>query len=109
MHYIIGTEILIPEQRAMGNSGIQPVNSTQVQKKNKGIGPFQPGVHYRLYNIRVNRDTNKLQYTFECSHGEPLIVPFESVEEAEKYISAARGESLPRKDQVSINNDTRMI
>jgi len=109
MHYIIGTEIYIPEDRAMKSAGPQPVNAQQVTKKAKGVGPFQPGIVYQLHNIRMNNENNSLHYTFNTNAGEQLVAEFSSVEEAEKYISVARGEPLPDKSNVNIGNIRRML
>jgi hypothetical protein len=109
MHYIIGTEIYIPEQRAMKSTGPQPINAQQVTKKAKGVGPFQPGIAYQLHNIRMNNESNSLCYTFNTSAGEQLVTEFSSVEEAEKYISMARDEPLPDKSNVNIGSVRRMI
>jgi hypothetical protein len=99
MHYILGTEILIPEQRTIQQGqGPQPINAQQVQTKVKNNTPFTSGVPYTLHNIRPSRDENNntlFEYTFIDPSGNTIPVPFPSVADAEKFISSIRGESIP--------------
>ena len=100
MHYIIGTDILIPEmQQASQGMGPQPVNAHTVHRRTRNNTPFQTGVNYTLHNIRPIPGGN-LEYNFVSDDGGHQVpIQFESTQSADEFISSVRDEALPDYNQ----------
>lgn len=108
MRYIIGTEIYIETVTPMGQSGGGPraIGAQTVQKKTQQQTPFEPGVRYVLRNIRKNQH-GYLEYNFDSDKGQ-VVIPFESVKQAEEWIAFARQEPLPEGDQIQLTQRGRV-
>jgi len=109
MRYIVGTEIFVESVTSMGQSGMgpQPVNvSPAIYKKTQQQTPFEPGVKYVLRNIRKNKQ-GYLEYKFDSDKGE-VVIPFESIKQAEQFISFARNEPLPEGSDIQLTRGSRI-
>ena len=110
MRYIVGTEIFVESVSPMGQSGIGPQsvggNVPTVYKKTQKQTPFEPGVKYVLRNIRKNKQ-GYLEYRFDSDNGQ-MVIPFESVKQAEEYISFARNEPLPEGGDIQLTGRGRV-
>lgn len=97
MKYIVGTEITI---RNTTGGKIRPgMTSQQIKAASTGNSKFgsqralfTPGKEYILNRI-YTRD-ERVVYRFARNFDDIVEVDFESVSEAEKFISEARGESI---------------
>ena len=106
MHYIVGTQIAVTPIR---KEPIRPgMSSSQIRSQSSGISGFReqrdlftPGDNYTL--IRVYVKGEKVCYKFASLSGDITEVEFQSVSDAEQFISELRGESVP--DYERINRD----
>ena len=99
MHYPIGTDICVTNQRSRTTGGIRSITD---QQHNRIINttPFAPHERYSLYNIKIMQD--KVQYHFvtvgASSPDDDIILEFNSTREADQLIATAKGEALPDYD-----------
>ena len=95
MTYIVGTKFTIHQ------SVVRPGISSSV-KRNAPIGNYlQPG-NYTVSYIKKNSD-NTVTYTFQDDNLAFHPVTFNSIAQADTYISSARGEQIPNYELVYKN------
>lgn len=108
MHYIVGTKITLTSQ---GSKKITTgMTSQQIRQRSGGMSAFaeqrkllQPGEQYSL--IRICKKEDKICYIFTSQTSERCELMFDSVTQAESFISELRGESIPDYSEV-YNNQT---
>jgi len=98
MHYIIGTEILIRDQKKNPNDP----SSYRRQKPSD----FKPGVRYSLYHIRKD-DEGKFRYVFISNDQTDVVgMIFDSPTEADKIIASLKNDTLPDYAEIYSRNTT---
>lgn len=107
MHYIIGTEITIGN---VGRKGpIRPgMSSQQIRQSSPGTTQFAKhrekfmlGDTYSI--IRIYTQEERVCYRFASHSGDVVEVLFDSVSEAERFISEVRNETLPDYERINRN------
>ena len=101
MQYIIGTEITI---KNTGSSRIRPgMTSNQIKSMSTGNSQFgaqralfTPGKEYILNRIYTRE--GRVVYRFARNFDEIVEVDFETVAEAEQFISESRGEVISKQE-----------
>lgn len=97
MHYIIGTQLLVPETVEKVQTG--PVDITSLNTNNKrrvtNVTPFKTNVVYTLFNIKPHEDG--LQYSFS-SDFETVVLVFDCTRSADTFIASIRNEAIPNYD-----------
>jgi len=86
MTYIIGTSFIV------GKKVIKP-GMTNTSSRVTGNTPILPPGQYTINYIKKN--VNNVVYTFINDNFEHVDIEFDSIGQAEKYISAMRNEQLP--------------
>ena len=86
MTYIIGTSFIV------GKRVVKP-GITSSSNKVTGSTPILPPGQYTINYIKKN--PNNVIYTFVNENFEHVDIEFDSIGQAEKYISAMRNEQLP--------------
>ena len=99
MHYPIGTDICVTNQRSRPGGGIRSITDQQ-HRQIKNTTPFVSNAKYSLYNIRIME--NKVLYEFIMIGGQSIddniYLEFNSTIEADQLIATAKGEALPNYD-----------
>ena len=99
MHYPIGTDICVTNQRSRPGGGIRSITDQQ-PRRIKNTTPFVSNANYSLYNIKIME--SKVQYHFVMvgapSPDDDIILEFNSTVEADQLIATAKGEALPDYD-----------
>lgn len=98
MHYIAGTSITITSQ---GSSKVRPgMTSAQIRQSSSGLSGFKtqreqltPGERYTL--LRIHNKDDGVCYVFADRGGTRVELLFDTVSQAEKFISEAKGETIP--------------
>ena len=101
MHYIIGTQIVIQNRSlpkvTTGMSSQQLSKLSRLKRSSaqseKARELFEPGKTYTL--IRIFAKDQKVIYKFSDNGGTVIEAEFDSVKQAENFISEARGEEIP--------------
>ena len=100
MHYIAGTQIVTRPVRAQP---LKPgMTSAQIKNRTSGLSTFDDqrsqltaGVTYTLIRVSMSAEhQNKVCYTF-AGNGERVELLFDSIKDAEKFISELRNEQVP--------------
>lgn len=91
MTYIIGTRF------AVGRKILRP-GMTNSQSKVTASTPILPPGEYTINYIK--KTPNNVVYTFVNENLEQVDIEFDSIGQAEKYISAMRNEQLPDYESV---------
>lgn len=103
MHYIVGTKITCTPSRPQP---LRPgMTSSQIKNRSTGLTTFTEqreqltsGVEYTL--IRVYIKEEKVCYAF-AGNGERVELLFDSVTDAEKFISELRRETIPDYEELN--------
>ena len=98
MHYIAGTTITVTSQ---GSAKIRPgMTSSQIRQMSSGVSGFKtqrdqltPQERYSL--LRIHNKDEKVCYVFADRSGTRVELLFDTVSQAEKFISEIKGEQLP--------------
>lgn len=98
MHYIAGTTIAIGSRpTAKVRTGM---TSQQIRQASSGVSGFgtqreqlTPGDRYTL--LRIHNKDDKVCYVFADRSGTRVELLFDTVSQAEKFISETKGETLP--------------
>jgi len=98
MHYIAGTTITLSSR---GSAKIKPgMTSSQIRQMSSGVSGFKTqrdqltaGEKYSL--LRIHNKDDKVCYVFADRSGSRVELLFDTVSQAEKFISEAKGEQLP--------------
>ena len=98
MHYIAGTTITISSQ---GSAKVRPgMTSSQIRQLSTGVSGFKTqrdqlttGERYSL--LRIHNKDEKICYVFADRSGTRVELLFDTVSQAEKFISEVKGEQLP--------------
>lgn len=100
MHYIIGTQLMIPT-RAQTRPG--PQANPRAARRPKSTD-FKPGVAYTLYHITKDKE-GKMRYVFISNQQDDVVgLVFDSIKEADRAISVLKQEHLPDYDEVYARN-----
>ena len=107
MHYIIGTQITVP--RSTQSKAIRPgMTSQQIKSMSSRSSEFQnqraqfvSGETYSI--IRIYMKDDQVCYRFGSTSGDITEVCFNSVSQADRFISELRSETVP--DYESINRN----
>ena len=104
MHYILNTEIQIPNENSRPPIGGPTIPSQQNRRTVKNVNrrKLKPGIVYSLSYIKKN-DT-AVDYTFKGSDGGVIVETFRNCEEADMFIAGLKNETLPNYEfQYSYN------
>ena len=97
MHYIVGTEVLVTEQK------VNP-RDPRTYKTRRTASDFKPGMLYSLYHIRKDKD-DKMRYVFLSNDQTDVVgLIFNTISEADKYIAAVKRENLPDYNDIYSRN-----
>lgn len=108
MHYIVGTQIVTRPSRPQP---LRPgMTSTQIKSRSTGLTTFDKqreqltsGVTYTLIRVYMSGEQqNKVCYAF-AGNGERVELLFDSIKDAEKFISELRNEQLPDYEEANRN------
>ena len=95
MHYIAGTTITISSQGSATG-----MTSSQIRQMSGGVSGFKSqrdqltiGEKYSL--LRIHNKDDKICYVFADRSGTRVELLFDTVSQAEKFISEIKGEQLP--------------
>jgi len=107
MHYIIGTKVSVGAQRS--TQKIKPgMSSNQIKAASRGLAngsyteqrsKLTPNETYTI--IRIYMKEEKVCYRFVGDKTVELM--FESVRDAESFISESRGEQIPDYEEINRN------
>ena len=98
MHYIAGTTITPAPQ---GSAKVKPgMTSSQIRQMSSGISDFKSQrdklISRETYTLlRIHNKDDKVCYVFADRGGTRVELLFDTVSQAEKFISETRGEQLP--------------
>tara|TARA_R110002050_G_scaffold175173_1_gene308095 strand:- start:80 stop:403 length:324 start_codon:yes stop_codon:yes gene_type:complete len=99
MHYPIGTDICVTNQRPRPAGGIRSITDARTAGFTNKT-PFVTNAKYSLYNIRIME--NKVLYEFIMIGGQSIddniFLEFDSTVQADQLIASAKGDELPDYD-----------
>ena len=97
MHYIVGTEVMVSEQK------VNP-RDPRTYKTRQPVSKFKPGVRYSLYHIRKDKE-DKMRYVFISNDQSDVVgLIFDTITEADKYIAGIKRETLPDYSEIYSRN-----
>lgn len=104
MHYIIGTQITVTQSRP---NPVRPgMSSQQIRATSRGMSSFtkerelfDSGKVYTITRIYMKED--KVCYRFNSVDGTGVEVMFNTVGDAERFISEVKGETVPDYEQIN--------
>lgn len=108
MHYIVGTQIVTT---AVRQQPLRPgMSSAQIKSRSTGLSTFSkqreqlsPGVTYTLIRVYTSAEhQDKVCYAF-TGEGSRVELVFDSIKDAEKFISQLRNEQLPDYEEANRN------
>jgi len=95
MHYIIGTRI------STHRDPRNPRGTTRLPED------FKPNLTYELFHIKKERNSDKMRYVFlSTCQTEAVGLTFDTISDADKFISGILNEQLPNYEEIYANNST---